>query len=194
VERGLRLGLPPGKQLLQWKFVQRSDGTSSVFQLTPNPDCGVDLVSPIAFQSMWVVMDPSASTFLELGTAIKTCTNGTTLEFWYVWIYTQVITGGATHRFFVVNGTDQYWRWYVDQTQVYAYKWPNLGFYDEAGLESHDQYAHIHENFYNGMVKTINWGAWTGWQPTKAWSPSLSPPMYGNFTDQNDGFAYESTP
>lgn len=106
--------------------------------------------------------------------------------------FTQQIYSGDRHRFFVVNGTDGDWRWYVDQTQVYSYYWPNLGFYDEAGLESYDRYGDIHENFYDAMVKAVNRSNWPSWQSSGA--RSSSPPMGGKYFDSQDGYAFENTP
>lgn len=199
---GYDTGSRQGNNYYSGVSVQRYDGTGTNFQMSTNSDCSVDFVPPIAYQSMWVAMDQYGGTWVELGTAHKTCTDGSSTAFWFGWmknpngfnwwVFTQQIYTGDQHRFFVVNGTDGNWRWYVDQTQFYNYYWPNLGFYDAAGLESYDGSAGIHEHFYDGMVKTVNWSSWEGWQPSGAWSSTL--PMGGNYVDDQDAYAYENTP
>lgn len=125
---------PNGNTYYSGVSVQRYD---TVFTLTHNTYCDTSATRPIVFQTMWLWMDPNATTWLEMGTAHKTCSDGSELKWWFAWmsnpngfsgyLWTQVITGANQHRFFITNGTDGYWRWYVDQTLEEAYYWPNLG-------------------------------------------------------------------
>jgi len=182
--------------------VQRYDLDSGTFQLTSNPDCGLNSNGPLAAQAMWVAMDANGQTWVEEGTVHKICQDGSEVKFWYGWMsnpngfsgfmWTRQISTGAQHRFFLTNGTDGYWRWYVDQTQFKQYYWPNLGFYDAAGLESHDQVGTINPHAYSGMVKQVNWSPWASWQPYGAWYTQPNPPMQGLYADAQDGDAWES--
>jgi hypothetical protein len=84
------------------------------------------------------------------------------------------------------------WRWYIDTTLEYSYYWPNLGYYDNAGLESWDQYGSIPYATHNGMVKQVNWSGWTSWQASpSSWHVGASQ-MAGNYIDANDAWSSEN--
>lgn len=200
--------------------VQRYDTT---FTLSPAGSCSTSTAAgsgPAIYQTMWIWMDPNATTWLEMGTGHKTCADGSEFKWWFAWmanpngfsgyLWTQVITGATQHRFFITNSTDGYWRWYVDQTLVEAYYWPNLGARAQAGMESYDASAAAPSHSYNGMVTQHNWSSWAGWTPT-TYTPSaascktLVPAsqwcvfdqsgaavnVSGNYFDSNDGWASE---
>jgi len=200
--------------------VQRYDST---FTLSPAGSCSTSTApgsGPVLYQTMWLPMDPSAQTWLEMGTGHKTCANGTEFKWWYIWmsnpngfsgyLWTKQIFGSALHRFFISNGTDGYWRWVIDYELEYQYYWPNLGFYAQAGLESYDSTASAPSHDYNGMVIQHNWSAWTAWTPS-VYTPggtsckTLVPPsdwcafdadlgnvnVSGNYLSPNRGYASE---
>ena len=134
--------------------------------------CGL-YIAPIAYQTMWAVM-ADASRWVEFGTAHQNCDiNGTKFEFkwWYAWVsdgtsrevWRQDISGVYQHRFFLTNGSDGYWRWYIDVTQMYQYYWLNLAASVSAGLESYDTDTLAPSHTYSAIVKQINWSGWTNW-------------------------------
>lgn len=192
--------------------VQRNDDnftTASNSQCTYRYNDRTMYSGNVVNQAQWVSMSSDSGNWLELGTATKTCSNGSQLKWWYVWMnnpngfnsfeYTHQITGSAQHRFFLTNGTDGYWHFYIDQTLIYQYYWPNLGFRVDAGYESWDGLAEAPQSYYNGMVKQVDWSGWQSWQANGAWlvvrvdggSPA-SPPLFGTYTPGNNGYSCET--
>jgi hypothetical protein len=165
----------------------------------------------VVYQAMWLAMDAAAYTWLELGTGHKNCSSGE-FKWWYIWmnpngfsgyLWTQVISGSVQHRFYITNGTDGYWRWFIDTTQEKAYYWPNLGFWLQAGMESYDPSASAPNHDYDGMVHQVNWSGWQGWiAGANPWDTcrALVPPslwcvddtsLSGNYVAANRGVASE---
>lgn len=93
------------------------------------------------------------------------------------------------------------WEWWIDQTELYRYYWPNLGYKVEAGLESYDgsPYIYVPPHCYCAMVHAVNWGAWEAWVPdggTAGWivlydNTSNNGSMQGYYADSQDGYAWE---
>lgn len=88
------------------------------FTLDPDTNCGIPGTHPVAFQAMWLSIDPSggasARDWVEEGTANQTCTDGTARIWWYGYInngttsgylWQQIISNPTQHRFFLANGS-----------------------------------------------------------------------------------------
>jgi hypothetical protein len=197
--------------------VQRYDTDATT---TANLDCTIDTSAPVVYYPEWVAIGSSA-TWVELGTAQKNCETGRQIKWWYAWvsngtssqfIWTQQINGNYQHRFFLFNGPGSQdpscshgqggcWEWWIDQTEVKNYFWPNVGTLAQVGFESWDSGAAAPVTTYSGLVKEVNWSTWQSWVPgsyTDSQRCPNSPPgslwcvdvgVSGNYSDNSDGWS-----
>lgn len=117
-----------------------------------NNDCAATFDSPIVYEPIWVVMDSSSSNWVEIGSAYKTCSEGT-IYFWYGWwnqsgvytgsVFTQTFGPAlSAHTFTLTQTSDNVYHFYVDVTDFYNSRaWSTWGDHVEGGLESYDASA-----------------------------------------------------
>lgn len=154
-----------------------------------NSDCSATFTAPIVYQPIWVVMDAAGSSWVELGSAYKTCSQGS-IYFWYgYWSQPGTYTGAvftqtfgpalSSHTFSLNQTADDVWHFYVDVTDFYnSRQWSSWGNHVDGGLESYDASAHVSAETYTLSTNISRYG----WQYFGSCSscPIVDPAMSGS--------------
>jgi hypothetical protein len=188
----------------------------------PDPQCGMYGTHPVAYETMWLAIDPYGGTnlydWVEGGTVHQNCPDGSEYKAWYSDFYVwnpstqsydvhhmsknQIGIGGQA-RFFLVQGNSNgkgcgttAWNFFVAKggapVEYGCYPNPNLGYRDEMGLETWDDTCSPAVGQHT-YVAALDSINWGAWQ---SWLPDGGTSGWLTFDDYPQNYmggAYTNT-
>lgn len=159
--------------------------------------CNAQFAAPVVYQTQWVVMLPSAASWIELGTMHKQ----SSCKYWYwgyglngVWVPVGTVGGivADDHTFQIVRAADGiHWLIFIDSTLIdQQIAWAAAGAFVEAGLESYVPTITISAHGYYNMQWNQG-GIWRFFGGRDA--SSVTGPMCGRWITDDDWQAGQNT-
>jgi hypothetical protein len=170
---------------------------------TPGPSCNVPYATPVAYETQWVVMNSTATDWVELGTGYQ-C-NGFKYYYWGYgssgnWFSygtdTNVPTGVSRymdiHR--LSEGGVASWHYLIQGVERFKLGWAIAGYFVEAGLETYDSGAVAPSMLYDQLQETFDEGPWNWWTLNYRRQLVTDALMCGHFNSQTQWVGSENSP
>jgi hypothetical protein len=170
--------------------------TDPYFQISAGQNCFAPYTAPVIYQSQWIIMTSDWANWVELGTADQ-C-NGYQYLYWGYgtssgWhsLGVAATPGSGSHVFDVHRVSGNTYRYYVDGTLKGSLSWTRIGWHEQVGTESYDQYATASKHTYGSMSRAIDQGSWVLWAGFDDWSVD-TPEMCGGWDTASQWRASEN--